>query len=266
MSDVWPGRVGLGNLLILTIACVVYTAPLVVWRQSYHNSGAGWPVLVLGAIILSGAVSQRLALNRARLAAALRPESWLRGVLTGWAGAVLAGAGLVTVAVPVLAWTAHSATGAEIVALGALGLTSAVTCLASGRAIAAHFQPAHVRAWTVGFGTLAPAAMFLPVMVWINWALVQHPVAYADMGFLEALTYAPGNAPLLSGPDAAVMRLFQSAESLKLWLVHRFAGSAVPGLLYSLDAALVVLVVARSAVAVTDLVRHVASQMSGGDR
>jgi len=103
-------------------------------------------------------------------------------------------------------------------------------------------------------------------MVWINWAVVHHPVAYRDMGFLEALTYAPGNAPLLSGPDAAVMRVFQSIDSLKLWLVNRFGGTAVPGLLYSLDAALVVLVFARSTVAVTDLVRHVAGQMTGEDR
>lgn len=255
----------MGNLLILVLAAAVYAAPLVVWRQSYHNSGAGLPLLVLGAIILSGTVSQRGALNRARLAAALRPESWLRGVLTGWAGAMLAGLGLVTVALPVLAWTAHSATGAELLALGALALTSGATCLASGRAVAVHFRPAHVRAWTVGLGTLAPAALFLPVLVWINWGVVQHPVAYGDMGFLEALTYAPGNAPLMSGPDAAVMRVFQSVDSLKLWLVSRFGRTAVPGLLYSLDAALVVLVVARTAVAVTDLVRHVAGQMTGGN-
>ncbi len=157
---------------------------------------------------------------------------------------------------PVLARTALNAGGPEQLALSALCIASGATCVFSGRRVAAHFQLAYVRSWTVAVGTLAPAAMFLPVMVWVNWVLVQHPVNYAQMGFLEALQYGLNRWTGLSGPDAAVMRFFQSADSLKLLLVHRYQASALAGLLFSLHSALVV-VFARCFVSVTDFLRHV---------
>ncbi|TVP79978.1 MAG: hypothetical protein EA353_05010 [Puniceicoccaceae bacterium] len=247
----------MNNLLILAIATVIFTLPLIVWRLLFEDSGfAGLPLLALGLLILSGTVSQRLSLNRARLAVALRPETWLRGVLTGMVGAVFTGLGLLFIALPVLAWTALSAGRPEQLALSALCIASGGTCVFSGRWVAAHFQPAYVRSYTVFTGTLAPVAVFLPIMIWINWTMVEYPVDYAQMGFLEALQYGLDRGPRLSGPDAAVMRFFQSADSLKLWLVHRFEDSALPGLLFSLHSALVVVIFARCFVAVTDFLRH----------
>ncbi|MFN3645691.1 MAG: hypothetical protein ACK4S2_04105 [Gemmobacter sp.] len=250
------------TVLILVAAAAVFLAPLAASRLTYPEASlAGLPLLGLALVIVSAVASQRLALNRARLSAALLPESWLNGVLQGRFAALLAALALAAVAVPVMAWTALSATRPEALVLAALCLAGGVVCLGAGGTAARHFRPAYVRGWTVALATWLPAAVFVPILAWVNWAVVQHPVAYADMGLLEALQFGLDSAPAASGADAALMRGFQLAESLKLWLVHRFAGSAVPGLVYSLDAALVGLVFVRSFVAVLDLVRHIAGRI-----
>jgi hypothetical protein len=247
----------LRNLLILGATLAIFVCSLVIWRLQFANiSLAGLPVMVLGVLIMSGVTSQRLALNRAHLAVALRAESCLRRVLTGLFGAILAGLGLLFVALPVIAFTALTAQASEWLTLAALCIVSGVFCLYSGKWVATHFQPAYVRAWTVGIATLVPALIFLPIMIWINCAVVEHPIAYKHIGFLEALELGPNRWPSVPGPDAAVMRFFQTVDSLKLWLVHRFEGSGLPILLYSLDSALVVLVFSRSFVAVADLLRN----------
>lgn len=246
------------NLQTIATAAVIFALPLVVWRFLFEDSSfAGLPLLALGLLIFCGAVSHRLSINRARLAVALRPETWLRRLSTGLGGAVLAGLALIFIALPVLAWTALSAGHTELLVLSALCIASGATCVFSSRWAHAHFQPAYVRFHTVLIGTIVPVAVFWPIMVWVHWAVLEHPINYAEIGFLEALQYGIDRGPRLSGPDAAVMRFFHSGDSLKLWLVHRFEGLLLPGLLFSLHSALVVVVFSRCFVSVTDFLRHI---------
>lgn len=231
---------------------------LAIWRLGYgFTDWAALGLMPLAAALLLGGWRLGRGLWRARLLAALREASPLGRWLTGHLRAALGAVGFAALAVAVLAWQALGQDGAQMGILAAAFAASALLAPWAEARLARHLHPpfaAHAAAVVTTLAVAAPTTLILAG--WI-WAAVPIPAAWQAADLAGALDLGLARLPAGRGWMTAALSLPFGYEAVKLWLVVQLRDYAVVGLLYSLDAALVSLIVCRAAI----LVQRVVAQL-----
>lgn len=243
---------------IICLAAISLLVPLLLWSSLYPQSDWAAAVLIPLAIgIFIGWYAPAAALARARLQVAIRATSWLSRWMTGRLGAALAAFLFTLAAVPVLAWQALTAAPEEALGLAALPLVAGGLSLGVQAMLRPHMNPPFARSAGIAAGTWGAALMFLPVLAWLNWSFASHPGAFRGASLDQAVMLGMQALPERRGPIAEFLSVFYAWDAAKLWLAVTFGSWRGVTILFSINAALVAIIVARASAVLTDFVQHV---------
>ena len=243
--------------LWLVRALLVMAVPLALWRLAYPlTDWAALALIPLGAAIWLGFYRPLLGRRRAELAVAIRPESRLGFWLTGRLGAALGATAGVVIGLPVLAWAGLRSQGLVLGLLLALCMLSGLLAIMAERGLGRSLTAPYARVMGQRIGSGAAAMIGLIPLVWLNWAVIPVPHGITGMGLPEAVSAVIAQLPARGTLLDEALGGFAALDTAKLWLAAQYRGAAWVGLVFSLDAALVAFVTARSFVAVLDFTRQ----------
>lgn len=229
---------------------------LCIWRLAYEYSDFAILGLVpLAMVVLVGTWPVTMAPWRARLRLALREDSPLAALLTGHIRAAVLSTIFTFVAVSLLAWQSLEASALDFLIMGAVFLMSGCIFSIIESYSLRHIHQPFARAFSTSLATWLVA---VPSTVWIAfyiWAETKQPGAMLDAGLQDALQIGLENLPERGGWIAAILAVPYGYEAAKLWGVVQLREYPVAGVLFSLDTALFVFVLCRTAVIVTLFVK-----------
>jgi len=240
-------------------AFVVMVVPLALWRLAAPLTGwAALALLPLGAAIWWGIYHPLRDRRQAELAVAILPGARLGRWLTGRLGAGIRATLGVLVALPVLGWLALGGKGPVLVAVAAMGLLAGILSITVTRLLSATLTRPYARLAGQRIGSGIAALAGLAPLVWITWAVIPVPHEITSASLSDAMSAALATPTAGGGWPAEVMGLFAALDTAKLWLAAQYREAAWVGLVFSIDAALVSFVAARSFVAVLEFTRMIA--------
>jgi hypothetical protein len=229
--------------------------PLAMWRWIYPDSDwAVFSLIIVFLMLYRGAFVPAAATYRARLGIELRSGSVLSRYLTGRLHASIGALAFSVLATPVLAWQALTASPVEAIGFLALGIVSGTFVLALHAKLGQHFTQWVARSASIAIGALIAAILFVPVLAWINWSYVPHPAGILSDSLPDAVLNSIDDLPQRRGWIAELLTLFYAFDGAKLWVTVRFGSSGWITGLYSLDAALIGFILARSSAILTSLI------------
>ena len=229
--------------------------PLALWRWIYPLTD--WSLLaflLLGLLLLRAAFLPAVATNRARLGIELRAGSFLNNYLTGRLNAAFSAVAFTALALPVLAWQALTVPPETLLGFLALSLSAGGIALGVEAWLLRHFSPWLACTSSITIATLLAALFFVPLLAWLNWHYVSHPAEIMRQPMLETMASSIDNLPVRRGWPAEILSVFYAFDAAKLWLTVKFGASGWITALYSLDAALSGLVIARASALLTNLI------------
>lgn len=240
-----------------SLAASVYLLSLYLWRSIYPLSDLGALFLIpLCVMIFFGTLAPANDLYRARALAAVRPSSPYLNLLSGRLRAILISTAFIITFTPVLAWLALTAHPVEIIAYIALCLLSAAISWALQIRLCRHLRPPFARATGIAAGWLLTATPFVFIIGWVNFKYSSFFESVQTLDLASAVLLSLENLPDRRGWLAELFSVFYATEATKLWLAVRIEQAGRwPGILFSLDSALVAFIVARSFLSTVEFVR-----------
>lgn len=242
----------IGNALV---AATFTALSLRLWEVSYEHTD--WAALALSPLALVLAVgSWPLARDpwRATLHAALREDSMLGRIMTGWLRAAVISITFSVVAIAVLAWQVLSVTGQKAaILLGVFCLSAYIFSLFEARLNRELHQPfartvaTSLTTWIMAF----PIAVLFAAYTW--WT-VPMPGEVLDASLREAMTLDALGLPDRESWITSLLRVLQGWESVKLWAVVQLPEHPIAGALYSFDVALFAFLWCRAGIVMTQVV------------
>jgi len=237
---------------------VAMAVPLALWRLALPLTGwAALALLPLGIAIWWGIYLPLRDRRRAELAVAILPGARLGRWLTGRFGAGLNATLGLLVALPVLGWLALGGQAPVIMAVAAVGLMAGILSTLTTRLLSTTLTDPYARLAGQRIGSVVAALAGLVPLVWINWAVIPIPNEITSASLADAVSAALAARPARDGWPAEVMGLFAALDTAKLWLAAQYRRTVWVGLVFSIDAALVSFVAARSSVAVLEFTRSI---------
>ena len=214
--------------------------------------GLGCPGPLAGMLFF-GTYLPAMEMRRAKIKAAVLPSSRLSKVLTGRASTALFSLGFAIIAVSVLAWQAITVSAVELLGLVALCISAGFLSIKMQVWLSGHLLTPFARVMGTAYGYALSGFLFMFVLAWINWNYVLHPSTIHGDTLLEAIRRSVIELPERSGWIIEILSVFYALETAKIWCVVRLGASFWITVLYSLEAALVAFVVAKSVAAVTNI-------------
>ena len=252
-----PAIISVGSMMgLLTFA----TFLLYAWREFYPDSDvAALALVALGVILFRGTFQPARNLHRAKINAALLPGSRLSGVLTGRTSAMLLSLGFAVFATLVLAWQALTATDNELLVLMALCISAGCLSIWSQTRLSKSLRAPFAVAIGTNWGYVLSGFLFMLALAWINWNYVLHPSTMYTDTLHEAINRAASEVPARDSWISEILSVFYAFEAATVWGIVHIGAPFWVTILYSLEAALVTFIVAKSATAVTNVSFDVSS-------
>ncbi|MTH76226.1 hypothetical protein [Paracoccus aestuariivivens] len=248
-------------LVEIARALVLLLVPLAAWRLGFsYSDWAALALVALGVAIWLGVYRPRLSRRRAELEVVVIPGSALGHWFTGRMGAGLTAGASVLVGVPVLAWVALRSPPLVIAVLLALCVVAGLLSQWAIRVLGRSLTPPFARVMGHGIGSTVAALLALLPLVWLNWAVIAVPHEITSVGLSEAVAAQIAQLPPRAGWLREGLGLFAALDGAKLWLAAQHREALWVGLIFSVDAALVSFVVARSFVAVMEFGRLISGR------
>lgn len=246
----------LRSLLPALAATAFAGLSLCIWRLAYEYSDLAILGLVpLALVVLVGTWPVYLDPWKARLRLALREDSPLTAWLTGRIRAAVLSTIFTFVAVSLLAWQALEASAVDFLIMGtAFLLSGSVFSIMEGCSLR-HFHQPFARVFSTSMATWMAAVPATIIIATYIWSEAKHPGAMLDAGLQEAVQIGLSNLPERGGWIAAVLAVPYGYEAAKLWGVVQLQEYPAAGVLFSLDTALFVFVLCRTAAIVTLFVK-----------
>ena len=244
--------------ILMTVASLVLL--LYAWRCLYPDTDlAAFFLVPLMLIIFIGTYRPAIGAHQAKMRAAVIPGTELSKWLSGRLLAIAFSGAFTLIAVTVLAWQAFTITAVEAVALLVLCFLASGLSLGAQGWLTSTLQPPFARSIGMGFGYAVVAFVFFAfVLPLIHYTLVPYPIVIETLGLLETITMYTDELPPRGGWIAEVLSVFSLLEAIKVWFAFRT--DIVGAMLYCFDAALVVFIVAKSSVAITDFFQQLLSK------
>jgi len=233
-----------GSVVLATVSLYI---PLLLWRSVYPTSD--WGViflLILAFMLFGGAFSPAAATYRARLSIEIRKSSFLAGILTGRLHATFFALVFTGAAIPVLAWQALTASWPEILCFVFLSVTSSAFSLFTHAKLKQHLSPWLARSASITIGALGSAIIFIPIIMWVNWAYVTHAGQLRSDTLQQSIVFYIQKLPARGGWVAEILSVFYALDGAKFWLVMRLSSFNWILVLYAFNAALPSLFIAQS--------------------
>ncbi|MGA0613775.1 hypothetical protein [Paracoccus sp. KR1-242] len=251
-----------GAVAEIARAVMVLLVPLALWRLAFPlTEWAALALLPLAVAIWMGIYRPLRDRRRAELAVVILPGARLGRWLTGRMGARLNATLATLVSLPVLAWQALAAPAPVLGLLGAVCLLAGLLSMGVTGVLGRGLSPPYARLAGHRIACATAALMALAPLVWINWAVIPVHHDITSLGLSEAMAATLDALPGRESWPREVMGAFAALDAGKLWLAAQYRDAVWVGLLFSLDAALVVFVTARAMVAVQDFTRHAVEQV-----
>ncbi|MEP3333615.1 hypothetical protein [Sedimentitalea sp.] len=200
----------------------------------------------LTALLFTGLFWSNAAVFRASIKVAVKEGSPLAWLVTGRLRALLGAAAFTVVAVTLLAWHVISSTYPELLLLAVLCLSAALVFEFSEHKFLGHLTPPFARMTALSTGTLVTAGFFIPIVAWANWNFSAHTGEIRTVGLEQALELGLEQMPERGGWIAELMAPFYALEYGKLWFVVQTGAPKWFSFWYSIDAALISVVAART--------------------
>lgn len=226
---------------------LVVTCSLYLWARLYTLTD--WGLLALGplaALLFTGLFWASAAVFRASITVVVKGGSPLAWLVTGKLRAILGAATFTALAVPLLAWHAISSTYPELLLLAFLCFSAALVFSFSERKFLDHLTPPFARMTALSTGTLVVAGFFIPVLAWADWNFAAHSGEIRTVGLEQALELGLEQMPERGGWVAEIMAPLYAFEYGKLWFVVQTGTPKWFSFWYSIDAALISVVAART--------------------
>ncbi|MEX0971202.1 MAG: hypothetical protein WD046_12240 [Paracoccaceae bacterium] len=212
-------------------------------------------MLLLGALLFTGVFSTTSIICRAQSRIAFRPDSPLAKFFTGRLRALLRALVFTAIATPVLAWQALRLDTYVVAGLLALCFVSSLLSLWIEARAKPHLAAGFDRAAAVKLAGVLPLILFIPLLGWLNWTYVSIPVAMLTAPLAEATLIVLAELPPRAGWLNEVLAFFFAVDAAKLWLTFKLGETGWAPIFYSLDAALVAIIVAHASARLTSLVK-----------
>lgn len=242
----------LKSLRTIAVATVALFLPLHLWRTIYPFSDwAALPLSALAIALFIGTYAPAVSIYRARLDIAVHSTSPLSKLLTGRLHAGFITFVFIFVALPVLAWRSLTAEPVEVGAFIALSVGVSSLTIVTRTLLQPHLTLPFSRSVSIMIGTVAVAAVFVPLLAWINRNYVFQPGEFCEASLLQAVTFAINELPARRGWIAEILSVFYAMDAAKLWLVVQLGSSRWATIFFSLDSALVGFVVAHASAILT---------------
>ena len=223
------------------------------WRILYPFL-SDWTALFLvpTAVMLFAGFRKPLAdMLLAKSAVIVRRDSWMSVLTNGKIKAAVLSGVFVTVTLPILALQALEATKLEALALLLLCVASGSVALKSPKWLRHHFHGPFAVRYGSSIGAFTIAAVFVPLLAWINWNHITYPGEFRSMDFWGAVQFGVDTRRLPEGSwIAQLLAPLYALESMQVWLVAKYGIVWwIPPLL-SLYFALVAFVIAKASAAI----------------
>lgn len=228
-------------------AMLIIALSLFLWARLYTVTD--WSVLALvplAALLFAGLFWSSAAVSLASIKVAVKQGSPLTWLVTGRLRALLGAAAFTVVAVTLLAWCAISWTYTELLLLAVLCLSAALVFAFSEHKFSGHLTPPFARMTAISTATLVVAVFFVPVVAWFDWNFTTHPGEIRMVSLEQALKLGAGQVPERGGWVAELMAPIYALEYGKLWFVVQTGTPKWFSFWYSIDAALISIVAART--------------------
>ncbi|SNS97173.1 hypothetical protein [Antarctobacter heliothermus] len=224
-------------------------AATAVWRLLYPLTD--WAGVALGLLALLVFMSNwqvGITLHRARLQAALQPDSPLRHWLTGRVRTFLSAFAFACAFLVLAAAQVLEADPLELTLYGVLtGLTALTTC-GSRHILLRHLRPPFAAAAAVTLSTLICGLIFTPLLFVAAWTYKSFPGEIRGAATLaEAALAGLRDLPPRGGWIAEALAPIRAFEAAKLWLATRAAWAGWGPLLFAAESAVFSFVLARAA-------------------
>jgi len=212
-------------------------------------------VLPFALVLFLGSLQANAAVYRARVRIALRSDSpyarFLTGQLRAWIHSVLFAA----IATFLLAAFAMSAAPAEWAVLSLIIFSSQFMFSRTDRHFNHHLTAPFARIGALWITTVSIGLFYLPILAWVNWAVVPRPDAITDMSMTQALQMAFDQLPRRQGFVSELLAPFYALDYLKLWIAVHSSSKKLIGFVFCIDAGLVALIAARAGAVLTSFIR-----------
>lgn len=187
-----------------------------VWQP--ESSLAGFCLLPLVVIVFAGTYRVRSQRNRALSLITLLDTSPLKRFLRGRVSAVISGALVAGVVVPVIAAQAVLADRDELALLVLTGLAAFPVYLATVRIAQGHFKRPFVEANADVLTLILVGPVFLLAHVWLAWSWGTVP-GFVQLPYVEAMQAALAAVPGSPGWTTEAIQAAAFADATQLWLL-----------------------------------------------
>ena len=240
-------------------------ASLLLWRAVFDwTDWAALALLPLVVLLVCEHWRISASINRAIFLYMLEESSPCRKWFTGKLSATVATILFIAVAIPVLVWSAETASIREATILAVLCLAASAFYLSLPRVLSCvRFRKPFDDGIAVFAGTWVVAAFFAVVLTIDTFNHVRIPDGMRGAGFVDWVVYSlESNRNSARGPLTGILAYFHAIDAAKLWIADS-VNEGVPrifaGTLYSLDGAFAGFVFARASIALTRFARNLSS-------
>jgi len=249
-----PEAFTLFKSVIATAALLVM--PLWLWRITFVDSDlAALFLLLLATAIFMSVFSRLTTLYRAQLKIAFQPNSPHTKWFTGRLGAFVRAIATAAIATPILAWLALSVDPMIASILGLLCVTTSFYAIWLEHRFLAHLTKPFAQMFAIPISCAVLLAIFIPVLSWLNWTTISYSVDYLNANLGQAALIELDNLPHRSSWIAEILSVFYVIEASKLWLAIQLGSSVWAGILFSIDTALVAIIIAHVSANLTFYIR-----------
>ncbi len=241
----------LSALLDLLAIASALSLPLYLWQVWYPSSD--WAVLALVPLfwmMVQGNYKVIILRRRAALVCMLRPGSILTRILKGRIIAACSACLITGVTIPLLAYKALTADGAEIALLALLLIIAVLIIRLLSSFSKVHFNDSFLPSVVSRCTTVLSGLLFLPIYYWFVHDVARIPGYMRSLRFPEAISMALDSLPVRDGWMAETLAAFHALENAKLWAVVNLGNDSVIFLIYAIYSTLICFFFASAIVSV----------------
>lgn len=239
------------------VAALFATLSLYLWRITYPSTDfAVLAVIPLAFVLGVGIWSLVLDPWKARLRVELREDSPFARLLTGKIRTAFLTIGFTTVTVTLLSWQALRTSAAEAAVMLAAFVISASVFTTVQAFIARHLHQPFARVVATALTTWLVALPFAVIIAYTTWAWATVPGAMLGASLSDAVQIGLAELPERGGRIADILSVPYAYEAAKLWVVVQMQDYPIVGALFSIDAALISVILTRSAIVITHVIEQ----------
>ena len=248
--------------MINTVAItLLFGLTLSMWRLCYpHSYWAIVAIIPLWTIVFAGTYQNSLEKHRALMLATLRTTSKPMLLFNGRVTSALSAFFISSASVSVVVLSSQFSTVTQLLAILFLTAASVLMHSASRKLLHLSVQPLALSWVSASAAIILTTSVFIIPFAVFEWTLVERP-GYIRLSFDEAMSASLAQLPRRNDALNEAVSIFQVIAATKLWLASRFTGTAIPGVLYAVQSALICTAITASAVGASSLYqRHMSKE------